>query len=65
MMQLVLASKPLVTITLRSYEIAQAALMVAKSVSHCDIEQDALQREIDDLRPLIDQAIDVLKNMEG
>jgi len=64
-MQLVLASKPLVTITLRSYEIAQAALMVAKSVSHCDIEQDALQREIDDLRPLIDQATDVLKNMEG
>ena len=64
MKQLVLASKPLVTLTLRAYEISQAALMVAKSVSHCDIEQDALQREIDDLRPLIDHATDVLKNME-
>jgi len=64
MNQLVLASKPLVTITLRSYEIAQASLMVAKSISHCEIEQDALQSEIDALNPLIEQAADVLKNME-
>ena len=64
MKQLVLASKPLVTITLRSYEIATAALMLSKLVTHCDIEKDNLQREIDTLVPLINQAETVLKNME-
>lgn len=64
MKQLVIGSKPLVTITLRSYEISTAALMLSKSITSCDLERDNLQREIDTLKPLIDQATDVLKNME-
>lgn len=64
MNQLVLASKPQITVTLQAYRIATSALMMARSLSHNPREISDINCEIESIRPLIDQAETVLKNME-
>lgn len=60
----VLGSKPLINLTLRSYEIAATTLMLARNITANLSEIDALNKEINSIVALADQCEAVLKNME-
>ena len=60
----VLGSKPLISLTLRSYEIAATTLMLARNITANLSEIDALNKEINSIVALADQCEAVLKNME-
>lgn len=64
MKQLVLASKPHITVTLQAYRIATSALMMARNISHNPREIFDIDCEIESIRPLIEQSELVLKNLE-
>jgi len=60
----VLGSKPLITLTLRSYEIAATTLMMARNITNDLSEIAAMNKEINAIIGLAEQCEDVLKNME-
>ena len=60
----VLGSKPLISLTLRSYEIAATTLMLARNITSDLTEIAALNKEINAIVALAEQCEDVLKNME-
>jgi hypothetical protein len=65
MIQLVLTSRPQITVTLQAYRIATSALMMARCLSHNTREISDLDCEIESLRPLIEKAETELKNTEA
>jgi hypothetical protein len=60
----VLGSKPLINLTLRSYEIAATTLMLARNITSDLSEIAAMNKEINSIIALAEQCEDVLKNME-
>lgn len=64
MTHFVLASAPLVELTLRSYEMLQAALMISNSVERDATVREANKKQIAELDHLIEGANNVLKNMD-
>lgn len=61
----VLGSKPLIDLTLRSYEITATTLMLARNLTDDLCEINALNKAINTITELAGQCEAVLKNMEG
>ena len=62
--QLILASRPLIELTQRSYEVAATSLMMARNFTPELAELNALNKEINQLVELIDHCALILKNTE-
>ncbi len=60
----VLGSKPLISLTLRSYEIAATTHMLARNITSDLSEIAAMNKEINSIIALADQCEEILNNME-
>ena len=64
MNELHIASKPLITLTLRSYEANQAALKICRSMERDVLKRQELDKEIGELEKMIAHTCNVLNSFE-
>ncbi len=64
MTHFVLASAPLVELTLRSYEMLMAALMISNTIERDASVRESTRKQIEELEHLIEGARNVLKNID-